>query len=79
MLTMRQPQIVVDAAVKPAGAFRFVADPVNEQRWNPGARHVRLLSPSPGQVGSRYEVEGRMLRRPPLCQTRVRHETYEPF
>jgi hypothetical protein len=65
---MKQPQIVLEAAVKPAVAFQFLADPVNEQTWNPGALQVRLLSPPPQGVGSRFEVEGRMMGRQAMVQ-----------
>jgi hypothetical protein len=58
-----QRKIVIETTVDPAVAFAFVADPVNETKWNPSALRAEKLSPPPVAVGSTFTIVGKMMGR----------------
>ena len=60
---VRQSTIVIETAVDPAVAFVFVADPVNETRWNPSALRAAQLSAPPVGMGSTFTIVGTMMGR----------------
>ncbi len=63
MSAVSESVIVIETPVDPAVAFEFIADPMNEPAWNPGAVHVERLSPAPVAVGSAFKVVGKMMGR----------------
>ena len=60
---MNHPRIVIETNVDPAAAFAFVADPVNEPKWNPRATRAEKSSPPPVGVGSTFTIIGKMVGR----------------
>ena len=63
MSAVNPSTIVIQTALDPAVAFEFVADPVNETEWNPGAMRVERLSPAPVTAGSTFRVVGKTMGR----------------
>jgi len=63
MCSVGDRTIVVETNVSPTAAFAFVADPVNETKWNPSAVRAERLSQLPIGVGSTFKIVGEMVGR----------------
>jgi hypothetical protein len=60
---VRRSTIQIETTVGPPAAFEFVADPVNEIKWNPSAIRAERLSQEPVGVDSAFKIVGKMMGR----------------